>query len=133
MTDVEAALALCQLDRLQRTVSRREELARRYSGAFAPLAEEGVCILPADIPGRVWYRYVVRVDDPDRVIQHLADLGVVAARPVENWGGATAATPAALAAYGHLVSLPLYPALTSAQQEVVISAFVSALAAAPPL
>lgn len=126
MTDLEAALALCQLDRLPWALTRRAELARNYGDAFAPLARERQCYLPVNAAGRVWYRYAVAVDDADEVIAALARHGITAARPVENWGGATEQTPVALAAYRRLVSLPLYPTLSREEQAQVCTAFHAA-------
>lgn len=127
MTDLEAALALCQLDRLPWSLARRAELARHYTAAFEAQSREHACFLPVNAAGRVWYRFAVGVDQPDEVIASMARQGVTAARPVENWGGATAETPVALAAYARLVSLPLYPTLTRAEQAQVCHAFAAAL------
>lgn len=128
ITDLVAALALCQLDRLPGSLVHRAELAANYSAAFVTLAREQACALPVHAPGRVWYRYAVAVDEADEVVAALARQGVTAARPVENWGGATAErTPVAFAAYQRLVSLPLYPTLTRAEQLHVCTAFAHAL------
>ena len=133
MTDIEAALALCQLDRLAEVILRREKLERRYTEAFEPLVREGVCVLPHKSSDRVWYRYAMKVKDPDHVIDKLAKRGIFAARPVENWGGVNESTPVAREAYAHLVSLPIYPGLTTQEQNLVISALKSILENTPPL
>jgi dTDP-4-amino-4,6-dideoxygalactose transaminase len=130
MTDLEAALVLCQLDRLSWALSRRAELAGDYAEALEPLVRNRLCSLPINPPGRVWYRYAVSVDEPDRVVESLARQGVTAARPIENWGGASDATPVALDAFQSLVSLPLYPTLTNAERVQVCNSLASALSTA---
>ena len=128
MTDLEAALGLCQLDRLPASLSRRTELAQRYTARLADLAAYG-CVLPDALPGRVWYRYTIAVPDADAVIARLASAGVSAARPVENWSGATPSlTPVAARAFQQLVSLPLYPTLTDADQDRVCAALLEVFA-----
>lgn len=133
LTDLAAALALCQLDRLPRSLARRAELAQRYTEQLAACAAGHDCVLPVVDANRVWYRYTVAVPDAAYVVASLAAQGIAAARPVENWGGATSASaPLATRAYDQLVSLPLYPTLTEAEQHLVCAAFVRALSVACP-
>ena len=127
MTDLEATLALCQLDRLPWALARRTELACIYNNAFEPLARDRMCDLPVNPTGRVWYRYAVAVEAAKEVIAELARRGVAAACPVENWGGATEREPVAFSAYRRLVSLPLYPTLAGEEQKQICSAFITAL------
>lgn len=127
MTDLTAALACCQLQRLPASLARREELAARYTAGLAGAADEAGFELPAAIAGRVWYRYTVAVSGvADEVIARLAAQGVTAARPVEPWSERT--TTFSERAFRRLVSLPLYPTLTSEEQDRVIAAFLAAVA-----
>lgn len=127
MTDLEAALGLCQLDRLASTLARRTELAQRYKARLTALPVRA-CALPNDAPGRVWYRYVIAVPDADEVIARLAAAGISAARPVENWSGVSVAlAPVSAGAFQCLVSLPLYPTLTETEQDQVCAVLLEAL------
>ncbi len=122
MTDLEAALALCQLDRLPQTLARREALAARYTQALAGVEGE----LPVNQDSRVWYRYAFAArDDAGEVVARLADRGIAAARPVEDWSAS--ALPVSTRAFQQLVSLPLYPTLTSDEQDRVIAAVQAAI------
>jgi methionyl-tRNA formyltransferase len=120
-TEMMAALARCQLRRLPAMLAARDGLAARYAELLAPLAERGGLRLPAMQAGRVWYRYAVLVPgEADAVVAAMAAEGVNAARPVEPWtepGAGAGAT-----AYRGLVSLPLYPTLTWAEQNRVVRA-----------
>ncbi len=121
MTDLAATLALCQLERLPAMIATRQALAVRYHERLASLPLR----LP-DIEGkRIWYRYAVDTwETPvDDLIRHLSEQGIGSARPVTDWRPANSPeAPVASYAYDHLLSLPLYPTLTDAEQDCVIAA-----------
>ncbi len=125
-TELMAALARCQLRRLPEMLAARDTLAARYAELLAPLAARGGLRLPAMPAGRVWYRYAVLVPGAasDAVAALAAD-GVGAARPVEPW--TEPGSGASAEAYRGLVSLPLYPTLTFAEQNRVVRALRRAL------
>lgn len=127
MNDLEAALTLAQLRRLPDLLAARRRLARRYAERLAGLK---TIALPAETPGRVWYRYAVEsLDLPARdLAAHLEAHGVIAHEPVEDWRSPEQreATPVASRAYERLLSLPLYPTLTDAEQDRVIAALEAA-------
>ncbi|HOE66244.1 MAG TPA: DegT/DnrJ/EryC1/StrS aminotransferase family protein [Candidatus Hydrogenedentes bacterium] len=129
MTDFEAALALCQLDRLPRMLAARQALAQRYAARLAPYAASAGFVLPAMEAPRVWYRYVVglRRQDARRIIAAMHDAGVHAVHPVTDWRRpGDASCPNADAAYRSLISLPLYPTLTEPEQDRAAEAFLRA-------
>lgn len=131
MTDLEAALARCQLERLPRLLARRAEWARRYTDLLAPQADEGGYFLPEERPRRVWYRYVVAVNDAHAVAAQMAAQGVTAQRPIENWCPAVEA-PVSVTARQCNLSLPLYPTLTEGEQDRVVAAFLAAVGSRIP-
>jgi perosamine synthetase len=129
LSDLAAALARCQLDRLPDLLARRETLAARYATLLAPSAGAG-WVLPERSPGRVWYRYAVAVPgDAAAIVARMADDGVTAARPVERW--ADDLPSACAAAFHRLVSLPLYPTLGAGEQDRVVRSFLAAVASLP--
>jgi dTDP-4-amino-4,6-dideoxygalactose transaminase len=86
MTDLQAAVGLVQLDKLDVMVAERRWLAERYRAALDDVA--GV-LLPGDPPhGTTNYQsYVVRLDDDlpvdrDRVMQELLDDGIASRRGI---------------------------------------------------
>lgn len=129
MNDLEAALTLAQLRRLPDLLAARARLAARYAERLATLPG---LTLPTDRPGRVWYRYAVesRRMPARELAARLREHGVIAHEPVEDWRDATQreATPVATRAYERLLSLPLYPTLTGAEQDRVVAALEAALA-----
>ena len=87
----------------------------------------------------VWHLYVVRVPDRDRVIKelHAAGIGAGIHYPVPvhlssayaGLGYAEGAFPVAERAAREVLTLPLFPGITPAQQERVVSVLTSALSA----
>lgn len=111
MSAPEAALGLCQLDRLRDLLARRDALAARYNAAFGKNCPHG---------NRVWYRYTITVRNAASFIAKLEQQGIHAASPVESW--CKSPPPFAARAFREIVSLPLYPTLTEEEQDRVIDA-----------
>ncbi len=131
MTDMQAALGLCQLDVLEEILDRRRVLAERYTAALDRL---DTLHAPYDPPDRerTWQSYCVRVD-PDAPVERtelmrrlLADgiatrRGVMAIHQEDSYSGqGPYALPHTDAAAADVVMLPLYPGLTFAEQDFVI-------------
>lgn len=75
MTDMQAALGLSQLSKLDGFVRRRREIAARYNAAFEELAD---VVLPRQHPSAEssWHLYVIRVNDRNAVFARLRDLNI---------------------------------------------------------
>lgn len=127
MTDVQAALGIHQLRRLDEFTRRRQACAAVYDEAFAPVAEVRV---PVRLPERLhtFHLYPVRFDtsrlriDRDAIIQALTQCNIgtsVHFIPVhmhpyyrDTFGYAPSDLPNAARIFADMVSLPLYPAMT---------------------
>jgi len=133
ITDLQAALGLSQLNKLDGFLTRRRELAARYQALLAHL--------PLTLPSlqaeaeSAWHLYVVRVQTSRVTLSHrqvfeglrAAGIGVnVHYIPVHlqpyyrDLGFALGDFPQAEAYYGEAISLPLYPLMTDEQQNQVI-------------
>jgi dTDP-4-amino-4,6-dideoxygalactose transaminase len=123
MNDLEAALTLTQLRRLPALLDARAALASRYAER---LAGHDALVLPPRNDARVWYRYAVAAPTlpAAELARRLRERGVVAERPVTDWRDPAQreATPVATRAYDQVVSLPLFPTLTHAEQDRVVDA-----------
>jgi UDP-4-amino-4,6-dideoxy-N-acetyl-beta-L-altrosamine transaminase len=133
ITDIQAALGLSQLSKLDGFLARRRELAARYQALLADLP----LTLPtaqADAQS-AWHLYVVRVQTERVSLSHRqifealreAGIGVnvhyipVHLQPYYRALGFKAGDfPQAEAYYGQAISLPMYPAMTNEQQDEVI-------------
>ncbi len=90
----------------------------------------------------MWHLYVVRVDNRDAVLARLGEMGIGAGLHYPDpWyltpayaalGYPPGSCPVAEHASGRILSLPMFPHLTSAQQEQVAGALAIALAEARP-
>jgi dTDP-4-amino-4,6-dideoxygalactose transaminase len=130
MSDLEAALVLCQLSRLKNMIRARRQKAMRYTEKLADWAQgTGLVRLPDITAERIWYRYVVaiRAGNVDEVVSAMRRRGVQACRPVSDWRKNRRDCPHARFAYDHLVSLPLYPTLTDREQDAVCRTFTHAV------
>jgi UDP-4-amino-4-deoxy-L-arabinose-oxoglutarate aminotransferase len=130
LSDIQAALLLPQLDRLDALWRRREEIAGRYAAAFSASGVE----FPADVPGARHARHLFTIWAPDgrrdEFITALQADGigcVVNYRPVhltryyrERYGCREGQFPAAERIGRRTISLPLYPLLTDAEVGYVI-------------
>jgi UDP-4-amino-4,6-dideoxy-N-acetyl-beta-L-altrosamine transaminase len=140
MTEMQAALGLNQLDRLDVFIARRRVLADAYDTDTALMG------LPLRRPGRLaganssWHLYVIRLVDPSRhrsVFEALREdaIGVnlhyipVHLQPYyRDLGFAPGDFPAAEDYYSRAISIPLHVGLTDEEQRQVVAAISKALA-----
>jgi len=130
LTDFQAALGRSQLRRLPAMLLRRTRIARRYRRRWASLP---ITLPPPDHGGsHVYHRFVIGVPTAaGTVARRLAGLGVTARPPVYQPIHVTLGLegfPGATHAYRHALSVPLYPALTSREEAIVIRAVQRVLA-----
>jgi dTDP-4-amino-4,6-dideoxygalactose transaminase len=136
MTDLQAALGLHQLARLEHGLAIREEYARRYDAAFAMLPLDR----PGTLPGRRHalhlYPILLRLDrlriTRAQFINELRSRKIgtsvhfipVHLHPLyrRRFGYRPGDLPVAEAAFERLVSLPLYPRMTERDVADVIDA-----------
>lgn len=148
LTDIASAIGIEQLRKIDRFQQRRTALAERYDAALAGLP----LTLPArPAPGsgstHAWHLYVVRLDraatdgahsastaqrERDALIASLAERGIGTSvhfiplhrQPYwrDSCGLRVADFPVAEAAFGAMLSLPLYTRMGDADQQRVIAA-----------
>ena len=136
MTDLQAALGVSQMHRLQNYIERRHEIADRYTRELAHL--------PITLPKQenfsysAYHLYVIRLDleaikplNHAQVFQYLRDREIlvnlhyipVHTQPhYQDMGFAWGDFPNAEAYYRSAISIPMYPTLTDAAQTQVIAA-----------
>src|SRR5450755_4437523 len=131
MTDMQAALGLCQLKVLDQVLDRRRRLAERYTAALERIPHLEA---PYDPPyaTRTWQSYCVRVGPRapvgrTQLMQRLLADGIPTRRGVmaihkENaYVGEAAGLPHTEAAATEVLMLPLFPDLSFEEQDFVIN------------
>lgn len=137
LTDLQAALGLSQLARLDDYVERRQRIAARYDAAFAG---SDVCTPWRDPDAHsAFHLYVVRVPAAQRRAAfdalRAADIGAnlhyipLYRQPFHRIAGrAPADWPESERYYAEAISLPIYPTLPEAEQQRVVQVLLGAVA-----
>jgi len=137
MTDIQAALGLHQLARLETMTQRRAQLAARYDAGLRELSEIELPAVRAGIR-HAWHLYAIRLRlerltiDRAEFIERLKAEGIGTSvhfiplhrQPYyrDRFGFQPLDFPVADAAYARLISLPLYTLMTEADVDDVIEA-----------
>ncbi len=142
MTELQGALGLSQMDRLNRYVARRHELAQRYDTLLAGLPLQTPWQHPNSYSGL--HLYVIRLhldqlgSSHRQVFECLREQGVgvnlhyipVHLQPYyERLGFQRGDFPQAESYYREAISLPMFQTMTEQQQDAVITALQRAIAA----
>ncbi len=136
MTDIAAAIGLVQLDKLEHNTARRQAVATRYDEAFADLPIQ----LPICPSGRthVYHQYTLTVGpDRDQIVEEMKAAGVSCGiyypipchkAPYVLELGIEAELPVTDAVAATTMSLPMFPGLTTAEQDQVVAALRASVA-----
>lgn len=140
MTELQAALGISQMARVDDFVARRHELARRYDGLLADLPVVTPWQLPDSYSGLHLYVIRLKLSEIARshreVFEALREQGIgvnlhyipVHTQPYyEAMGFASSDFPKAMAYYREAISIPMYHGLSFDQQDTVVAALRKAL------
>ena len=136
ITDMQAALGLSQLKKLEKFVSRRREIARQYINAFKKIDE---IILPPNQPWaeHAWHLFAVQLKTKNRdfTYDQLKKKGVgtqvhyvpIHLQPYyqKRFGFRKGDFPRSEEYYARCLSIPLFPAMTDQQIKRVITAMIA--------
>ena len=130
LTDIAAAIGLCQLDKLERNTAKRQAIAARYDEAFAELPVV-IPSVPADRT-HVYHQYTLDVGPArDAIVADLAaadvSTGIYYPIPVHRQPyivamGIQGDLPVTDRVAARSLSLPMFPGLTDDEQTIVIEA-----------
>jgi len=135
MFDLQAALGRVQLRRVTHMHHRRQLLAARYQAGLAPIATLAQPLLPDPRCQSAWHLFVLRLNSEaltasrDQIVAAIRQAGVglsIHFKPVHRFsyyqqlGWLPGDVPQAEAMHASVCSLPLFPAMTEAEQDFVI-------------
>lgn len=142
ITDIQAALGLSQLTRLDTFVRQRRALAKRYDALLADLP----VVLPWQHPETesAWHLYVIQLSSHNRaqVFEAMRARGIgvnvhyipVHTQPdYQRLGFQAGAFPVAEAYYRQAITLPLFADLTETDQDRVVACLRESLEISAPL
>lgn len=138
ITDIQCALGISQMKKLERFLARRRELVRRYNEAFAGCADLVLPYQLADTDSG-WHLYIIQILNHSRkeIFEKLRESGIgvnVHYIPVyrhpwyQEHGYENVCCKNAEYLYEHMLSLPLYPGLSDRDQDEVVEKVFRALA-----
>jgi perosamine synthetase len=137
LTDVAAAIGLCQLQRADEFWRARSAIARAFREGLAEVSE---LQLPSELPNRrhAWHLFSIQLNlsrlsvDRARFIELLNERGISTSvhwmplhiQPYyrDLFGYRVDAFPVAAAAWPRLISLPIFPGMNEAEVSAVIAA-----------
>lgn len=140
ITDIQAALGSSQIDRIDRMVAKRGELASRYDAAL--------CNINVVLPHRdqhalsSWHLYVVKIEANDlglsrhRIFCSMREAGIgvnvhyipIHTQPYyETLGFHHGDFPVAEKYYENAITLPLYPELSHSEQNYIVETLMHLL------
>jgi perosamine synthetase len=138
-TDLQAAIGIAQLEKLDRLLALRSEAAARYGRLLEGSGVEPLCADDADHV-RSWFVYVVALPggaDRDRVMDELRAQGIGTAEYVpcvhlqpymrEAYGFSEGVCPVAEEVASRTLALPFFPQLELEDQERVVESLRAAL------
>jgi dTDP-4-amino-4,6-dideoxygalactose transaminase len=130
---LQAAFLRIKLKHLATWTAQRQAAAERYNTLLAPLAKAGAIVLPHE-PAEsraVYHLYVIRTPERDALAASLNAGGIQTGfhypfplhlqECYRHWGYATGSLPVTERVASEIISLPMFPGLTAAQQERVAS------------
>ena len=141
LTDIQCALGVSQLKKLDRFLERRAELVSLYDGLFADMAP--IIKTPKRISNEFigWHLYALRIDfeaikmTRQQVMEKLKEFGIgsqvhyipVHTQPYYESLYGQQTLKGAEHYYEHTLSIPLYPTLTDDNARSVVEAFKTIL------
>ena len=142
LDDLSAALGIAQLEKLDRILELRSQVAERYRSLLAGLDGVELAVEDDDEHRRSWFVFVLRLApgiDRERVIEQLTKEKVASSRYLpcihlqpymrERFGFAEGLCPQAEALSSSTVALPFYTALEAEDQERVVATLKAAIEA----
>jgi len=133
MTDVTASIGVEQMRKLDKIISEKEKIAKRYNKTFENDGYISAPFVPPYADQHSWYMYAVSVKegvDRDKVCDELKKCGIetrLSFPPIhiqpyyqKKFGYKNSSYPVSLRAWQQLIDIPMWLGLGEAEQDYVI-------------
>ncbi|MYF55055.1 UDP-4-amino-4,6-dideoxy-N-acetyl-beta-L-altrosamine transaminase, partial [Candidatus Poribacteria bacterium] len=133
MTDIQAAMGLCQLMKINKMHERRQNIIQIYNDELSRIPQINVPAAPDEMSKHAWHLYIIQLNGVDRdlFVETLRDENIecsVHYVPLhlfdfyqKQYGYSVGDFPCAEQVFEKVVSLPLHPALTESDVHIVIN------------
>lgn len=126
MDDVTAALALSQVKKVSQFADSRKKIAEE----FTKFLHRSDFFLPRMNEGGVFFRYVIRHPEAEKIIANLNLRGIGATRPIfmplhRYYGISDSLFPNSTRTYNEAISLPIYPKLTRGELGEIVGSLLN--------
>ena len=133
MTDIQAAMGLCQLMKINKMHERRQNIIQIYNDELSRIPQINVPAAPDEMSKHAWHLYIIQLNGVDRdlFVETLRDENIecsVHYVPLhlfdfyqKQYGYSVGDFPCAEQVFEKVVSLPLHPALTESYVHIVIN------------
>lgn len=126
MSNINAAIGLVQLKKFGKLNAKRIKIAKRYDKELGRI--KGIELLNTDYRDIAFFMYIVKIKkNRDGLMKHLKEHGIdsgihyIPSHLFTLYKGITTKLPATEEVWEEILTLPLYPDLTAADQTKVIS------------
>jgi len=131
MTELQAAIGIEQLKRLQWVVEQKEKIAQTYNKAFEKAKNIDIPFVPDYVTQHAWYMYAISVKkDRDKIVEALDKKGIqtrlsfppIHIQPIykEMYGYSENTLPVTYNAWKQLIDIPIYAELSQEKQQYII-------------
>jgi len=125
MSNINAAIGLVQLKKFDKLNGKRVKLAKHYDSELGKI--KGIELLKTDYRDIAFFMYIIKVKkDRDGLMKHLKEKGIdsgihyIPSHLFTLYKGFATKLPATEEVWEEILTLPLYPDLTAADQTKVI-------------
>ncbi len=134
MTDIQAAMGLCQLMKLNKQHERRQNFAQIYQSELEKISQISTPFVPDNPTEHAWHLYIIQLHtgNRDEFVESLREENIecsVHYIPLhlfefyqKQYGYSVGDFPCAEEAFERVVSLPLHPGLTESGVHCVVDA-----------
>lgn len=127
MNDVQAAIGIVQLSKLNKMNEKRRKLVKKYNDAFSEIKQITIPIEKEYVKS-AWWNYILRVEKRDKLIEHLTKNNIAAGvhyMPVHLHpyykNKFSTDVPVTEKVWKNLITLPLFPDLSKEEQQKIIN------------